>query len=102
MSQQPAFKNPGGRRTDRHRFAGTVQFRSGSRRAEVQVCDISTLGARISGVFRVREGDQFYLKMEGLELISARVAWVSQLEFGCEFARPLSAVVLDMITRQNS
>ena len=98
MSQQPAFKNPGGRRADRLRYDGTVQFRSGSRRADVKVCDISTLGARISGVFKVREGDQFYLKLGALDVIPARVAWVSQLEFGCEFARPLSAVILESIT----
>ena len=98
MSQQPAFKNPGGRRADRVRYDGTVQFRSGNRRAVVQVCDISTLGARISGVFRVRVGDQFYLKVGALEAMPARVAWVSQLEFGCEFARPLSPVILQSIT----
>ena len=99
MFQQPAFKNAGGRRADRQRNSGTVQFRSGSRRADVQVCDISTLSAQISGVLRVHEGDQVHLKLGELELITARVAWVSQLEFGCEFARPLSAVVLASITR---
>lgn len=98
MSQQPAFKNPGGRRADRLRYDGTVQFRSGNRRAVVQVCDISTLGARISGVFRVSLGDQFHLKIGALEALPARVAWVSNLEFGCEFARPLSAVILESIT----
>ena len=46
----------------------------------------------------MRVGDQFYLKVGALEAMPARVAWVSNLEFGCEFARPLSVVILQSIT----
>lgn len=98
MSNLPQFQTSGGRRADRYRFAAEVQFRSGTRRANVQVSDISTLGARVSGVFLVHEHDQIFLKLPLIEPIAARVAWVSAFEFGCEFDRPLNESVLAAIT----
>ena len=98
MSIKPQFQSTGGRRADRHAFTAEVQFRSGSCRAAVQVCDISTLGARISGVFLVHEGDLVYLKLPMIEPVPARVAWAETFEFGCEFERPLSEVILAAIT----
>lgn len=100
MTSQPPFEQTSGRRADRRRYQAAVQFRAGTRRANVQVQDISELGARISGVFLVHEGDHFYIKIGSLEAIEARVAWVTDFEFGCEFLRPLSPVILDAITRQ--
>ena len=69
MTIESQFQDPDGRRADRFAFAAKVQFRSGSRRASVQVRDISTLGARISGVFLVRENDLIYLKLPMIEPI---------------------------------
>lgn len=98
MSIEPQFQNTSERRTDRMPFAAEVQFRSGSRRATVQVRDISALGARISGVFLVRENDLFFLKLPIIAPVAARVAWVEAFEFGCEFEHPISEVVLAAIT----
>ena len=98
MLNGPQFQNPGGRRADRYAFAAEVLFRSGSRRAAVQVRDISTLGARVSGVFLVHEGDLIYLKLPMIEPIPSRVAWAETFEFGCAFERPLSDIVLAAIT----
>jgi len=98
MSGVPQFQVSGGRRVDRYAFSAEVQFRSGTRRAAVQVRDISTLGARVSGVFRVREEDQIYIKLPMIEAIPARIAWANSFEFGCEFERPLSEPVLAAIT----
>ena len=98
MSDEPEFLNDCGRRTDRYAFAAEVQFRSGSKRAAVQVRDISTHGARVSGVFLVHEGDPISLKLPSLEAIPARVVWARSFEFGCEFERPLSPVVLATIS----
>ena len=98
MSIEPQFQSPNERRTDRYAFAAEVLFRSGPRRAAVKVRDISTLGARVSGVFLVHEGDLIYLKLPMIELIPARVAWAETFEFGCAFERPLSDVILAAIT----
>lgn len=99
MNSEPQFQQTSGRRADRRRYDATVQFRAGTKRANVQVQDISELGARVSGVFLVHDGDHLYLKIGSLEAIEARVAWVTDFEFGCEFLRPLSPVILDAITR---
>lgn len=101
MSEHEQLNITGSRRANRQSFAAVVQFRSGVRRAEVKVRDVSTLGARISGVFLVRQGDQFFLKLPMIEAIAAQVVWVEEFEFGCEFARPLSDVVLEAIIRAN-
>lgn len=98
MSSQPQFKQTTGRRADRRPYRASVQFRAGTRRANVDLHDISELGARIAGVFLVREDDRFFVKIGSLEPIEARVAWVAEFEFGCEFLRPLSPVILDAIT----
>ena len=98
MAIEPQFQTTGGRRADRYEFAAEVQFRSGSRRASVQVRDISILGARISGVFLVHENDLIYLKLPMIESIPARVVWADSFEFGCAFERPLSDLVLAAIT----
>lgn len=99
MTGQPAFRNTSGRRSDRVAWRGEVQFRSGTRRANVKVCDISPLGAKIEGVFLVRADDRFFVRLPGMESIEARVAWVSDFEFGCEFIRPLSPAVLEALLK---
>ena len=102
MSIEPQFHSTGGRRADRYEFSAEVQFRSGMRRAAVQVRDISVLGARIAGVFLVHENDLIYLKLPMIEPIPARVAWTNTFEFGCAFERPLSGIILAAITTQNT
>lgn len=99
MPGQPLIHTEDDRRADRQPFAAVIQFRIGSRRADVKVTDISALGARIAGVYLVHHGDQIFLKLPLIESIPARVAWVDEFEFGCEFVRPLSTVVLDAIVR---
>ncbi|MFN3516216.1 MAG: PilZ domain-containing protein [Novosphingobium sp.] len=86
-----------GRRTERWAWDAGVQFRSGVKRANVRVRDISPLGARIKGVFLVHKGDRFFIRFPGLESIEARVAWVTDFEFGCEFVRPLNPVILEAL-----
>ena len=98
MANEPQFQNTGGRGADRFPLAAEVQFRSGPRRASVQVRDISTSGACISGVYLVHKDDRFFLKLPLIEPISARVVWVESFEFGCEFERSISAAVLAAIT----
>ena len=38
-----------------------------------------------------------YLTLPGLAPIEARVAWVAEFEFGCEFLKPLNPVILESI-----
>lgn len=49
-------------------------------------------------MFLVHEGDLVYLKLPMIEPVPARVAWAETFEFGCEFERPLSEVILAAIT----
>jgi hypothetical protein len=91
------------READRFGIAAQVQFRAGTRRANVQVSDISTKGARLAGVFLHQPGERFYLKFEGFETIEARVAWAEDFAIGCSFVTPLHPAVLDMVrSRRNA
>ena len=47
MASQPEFESADGRRAERKPFPAIVHFRSGNRRADVEVRDISRFGARI-------------------------------------------------------
>lgn len=97
MSAERNLQETAGRRTERWTWDAEVQFRSGNRRANVRLRDISPLGARIKGVFLVHEGDRFFIRFAGMEAIEATVAWVAEFEFGCEFVRPLSPVILEAL-----
>ena len=85
------------RRADRRQLETIAQFRSGTKRANVALRDVSTLGARVAGVFLVHKDDRMWLKLPGLEAIEARVAWVTDFEFGCEFLRPIAQYVVDSV-----
>lgn len=99
MASQPEERSESGRRIERQPVSANVQFRAGTRRANVTVCDITKFGARIAGVFLVREDDHFFLKLPMLEPIEAHVVWVNDFEFGCEFERPLNDFVLEAALR---
>ena len=99
MASNPQSEGAEFRRAERKPFPATVHFRAGNRRANVEVRDISRYGARIGGVYLVRDGDQLWLKLAALEAIEAKVMWFEDFEFGCEFDRPLSNIVLDSILR---
>lgn len=99
-ASQPQFVTTGGRRVDRRCYDGQIQFRKGVKRATVKLRDISQFGARVSGVFLVHEGDHFYLTLPGLAPVEARVAWVAQFEFGCEFVKPLNPVIVEAIVNR--
>lgn len=95
---QPAeYRCPTVRSAKRINFKAVVQFRSGSRRADVRVLDVSTEGARISAIHSLREGDRFYLKLPMIEAVEATVAWARDFELGCRFARPLHPAVLETL-----
>lgn len=87
------------RRAERRPCRADVQFRAGTKRASVKVSDLSQFGARIEGVFLVHQNDMFWLKLPTLEAIEARVAWVTDFEFGCEFLRPLNPIIFENILR---
>lgn len=99
MASQPEFQGANGRRAERQAFPATVHFRAGNRRANVEVRDISRFGARIGGVYLVNDGDLLWLKLPSLEAVEAKVMWFEDFEFGCEFERPLSDIVLESILR---
>ncbi|WP_374527981.1 PilZ domain-containing protein [Novosphingobium sp.] len=99
MASEPVFEATGGRKAERKQYEAVVQFRFGTKRATVKVCDISPFGARVQGVYLVHPEDRFWIKIGHIEPIEARVAWVEDFEFGCEFIRPLNQAIFEAVTR---
>ena len=87
------------RQASRVAIAADVQFRSGMRRFQASVSDLSTHGARISAAHVMRVGDRFFLKFSTLEALEAEVVWVDSFEAGCRFARPLHPAAFETVVR---
>lgn len=90
------------RAVERMPFTATVQFRKGQVRVNVQIVDISTLGARLSAVHHLREGDTFWLKLATLAPQEAVVIWSDEFIVGCKFVQPLQPYVLDNVLRTSA
>ena len=99
MNQTPSG-TPRARRAERKQLSATVQFRRGTRRANVRVLDINELGVRVAGVYLMHEGEKFWLTLPGLEPIEASVAWTTDFEMGCEFTRPLHPAVFQLLLQR--
>jgi hypothetical protein len=66
----------------------------------IEVLDLSTHGFRASTHLDLQTGTDVWLKLEGLEPLHARVAWMNGYLVGCEFVRPLHPAVLQMVVRR--
>lgn len=67
----------------------------------VQILDLSTDGFRASTHLDLPPGADVWLKINGLEALHARVAWMNGHLIGCAFVRPLHPAVLQMIVHRS-
>ena len=85
------------RAAERKPFMAKVQYRRGIMRAQVEVLDVSVLGAKVECHDILRCGDVIWLTLPGLSPLEAVVAWAEGFTFGCRFVRPLYAAVFDAL-----
>lgn len=85
------------RAADRKPFMARVQYRRGIMRAQVEVLDVSVLGAKVECHDILQTGDVVWLTLPGITALESVVAWVDGFKFGCRFVRPLHAAVFDSI-----
>jgi len=91
------------RAAERKPFMARVRYRRGRFRAEVEVIDVSPLGARVRSLDVLRMGDPIWLSFPGLEPIEAIVAWADCFVCGCRFVRPMhSAVFESLLSRRQA
>ena len=87
----------------RIRVSMTAHFReSGSRKAVVNVYDLSTHGFRLETFIGVHAGALVWLTLPGLEPRQASVVWLNGSFVGCRFDKPLHPAVLEAIIRRYS
>jgi len=66
---------------------------------EVEVTDVCSEGCRIRGDIDLEQATRLWLRIPGVTPRPVRVAWAEKGQAGCTFEEPISADVLDEISR---
>jgi len=91
-----------GPRASRAEVNLTCEIRQGTRPwATVQLHDISETGFRIDWRPGFDQGKPIYIRIPGLQLLSAVLRWKREAWIGCEFTSRLHPAVFDHISRQS-
>lgn len=89
---------PGKREGERVEVHVEVEFRkAGYHKSTMDLQDLSRSGCKVELVERVLPGETVWIKLPGLDSISARVAWSRDWVAGLEFSSPLHPAVFDML-----
>ncbi len=89
------------RRTVRVPLNCEVEFRRhADTRYPVDLLDLSPQGCCISPPVRLERGEHVWLRIPGLEMIHAQVAWTEQWKVGLEFDRPFHPAVFDNVVKR--
>jgi hypothetical protein len=89
------------RRSARVRIKAMVKLRRrGHHNFTVQVYDLSQEGCKLEFLERPQLDETVWVKVEGLELLQAKVCWVEELCVGVEFMRPIHSAVFTHIVRR--
>lgn len=87
-----------GRKSERRVVNMAARLReAGASVVEVEVQNLSTDGFMAEGELRLEPDSQAWIKLEGLEPQSCRVAWVEDGKAGFEFSNPLHPATLELI-----
>jgi hypothetical protein len=85
------------RRSERQQIAVQIQYKRKVVRLVAKALDLSVHGLRISGMERLREGEDVWITLPGLEARHATVVWSDQFEAGCVFIEPLHPAVFEAV-----
>jgi hypothetical protein len=75
-----------------------VRLGSGSW-AKVVLLNLTDCGFQIDWLPNCRQGSKVWIRMPGLQLLSATVRWQNNIGIGCEFAAPLYEPVFEHLVR---
>lgn len=76
---------------------GPTLREAGGSAVKVKIHDISTHGFRTEWPYKLRPGDRVWLRIAGLEALSALVAWENNYTIGCKFETPIHPAVFERI-----
>ena len=65
-----------------------------------RIDDLSPQGFRIGWVPQCAIGRRLWVRLPGLEAVPATVRWKSNGGAGCEFDRPLHAIIVEHVARR--
>ncbi len=71
--------------------------RMGRNPYQASVYDFSPSGCKVEFVERPREGEQLFVKFDGLDSIEAEVRWVDGFHGGIAFKRPIYPAVFQLL-----
>lgn len=91
------------RRADRIPLNCEIEFRRhADARYPVNLIDFSPEGCCISPPVKVEAGESVWLRIPGMEMIHAHVAWAEQWKVGLQFDKPFHPAVFDNVVKQLS
>lgn len=76
---------------------GPTLRQPGGAPAAIKLHNLSVHGFRTEWPYKLRRGDRVWLKISGIEALSALVAWEKGFTIGCKFETPLHPAVLAKI-----
>ncbi|HEY8592651.1 MAG TPA: PilZ domain-containing protein [Sphingomicrobium sp.] len=86
------------REHDRQSVAADISLRRPGRGSYfTRTFDLTPRGCKVEFVERPRLGESIWVKLDGLDAITATVRWVDDYYGGLEFVRPIYPVVFDML-----
>lgn len=85
------------RRIHRTPIHGTVRLkRSGRRRHDLRIFDLSTNGCKVEFLDRPAIDELVWIKLDGMETLEARVRWIEGFVGGLRFSKVLHPAVLGL------
>lgn len=76
---------------------GPMLRQAGGTPIRVKLHDLSTHGFRTEWPYKLRRGERVWLRIAGLEALSALVAWERDYTIGCQFEAPIHPAVFARI-----
>ena len=104
----PALKHPSSpseapcaRTTPRAAFGMTCEVRQGTRAWQrVMLEDLSPTGFRVLRLANPDPSKPLWIRIPGIQLLTANLCWTRGTATGCEFTAPLHIAVFEHIVRQ--
>jgi hypothetical protein len=98
----PAESQPGADRQPRQSerlalLADVALRRAGKHHYRVRAYDVSPEGCKVELVDRPEQGEQLWIKFDGLEALAAKVCWMEGARAGLEFERPIHGAVFGLL-----
>lgn len=80
--------------------AEILLHQSGGKTHRAQLVNLSSTGFKMTSLSGLDPSKPVFIRLPGLPILAANVRWEGFSDFGCEFARPLEAHVIEYLLKK--